>query len=115
MQRGTWRVLWVVGLLFGVISAAQAQSIKLLTPKVGWLVPARNRVLWTTDGGLSWNNITPRAPRDAVISAIYFLDARRGWVLLERGELIEPHGLEFDLASTDDAGCYLVGAAVKNA
>jgi photosystem II stability/assembly factor-like uncharacterized protein len=81
-----------------------AQSIKLLAPNVGWLVPARNRVLWTTDGGLEWKNITPPAPRDAAISAIFFLDTARGWVLFMRGAVDAPGNLHFDLASTENAG-----------
>jgi photosystem II stability/assembly factor-like uncharacterized protein len=104
MRIRTLRMLFVVGLLFGLASAARAQSMKLLEPNVGWLAAARNRVLWTTNGGLDWKNITPPAPRDAVISAIFFLDASRGWVLFAHGEPDVPGGLDFDLASTDSAG-----------
>ncbi|MGB3550561.1 MAG: hypothetical protein WA993_07720, partial [Candidatus Binatus sp.] len=47
---------------------------------------------------------TPPVAKGAVISDIFFLDTNRGWVLLDHGEPDIPGGLQFDLASTDNAG-----------
>jgi hypothetical protein len=48
--------------------------------------------------------ITPPAAKDGLISAVFFLDTNRGWVLLEHGEPDIPFGLRLDLATTDDSG-----------
>ena len=101
--RTKWALL-VIGMLFGLASTSQAQSVKLLAPNVGWMVPSRDEVLWTTDGGTSWKNITPPEARDGVISALFFLDTHRGWVLLAHGEPDIPGGTQLDLGRTEDAG-----------
>ncbi len=98
------RVLYVATLLLSLSSLASAQSMKLLAPGVGWIFRVRDEVLWTSDGGKNWKNITPPVPTDSVISSIFFLDTEHGWVLVMRGEPGIPHGLEFDLCSTDNAG-----------
>jgi photosystem II stability/assembly factor-like uncharacterized protein len=78
-------------------------SMKLLAPNVGWAMSMR-RLLWTSNGGTEWEDITPPASKGAVISGVFFLDTGRGWVTLEHGEPDVPGGLQFDLASTDNAG-----------
>jgi photosystem II stability/assembly factor-like uncharacterized protein len=82
---------------------APVASMKLLAPNVGWALSMR-RLLWTDNGGTSWKDITPPGSKDAAISAIFFLDTSRGWVLLAHGEPDLPGGTTFDLAATDDAG-----------
>jgi photosystem II stability/assembly factor-like uncharacterized protein len=77
--------------------------MKLLAPNVG-LATSVGRLMWTSSGGTEWENITPSAPKDGWISDIFFLDTRRGWVLFAHGEPDIPGGLQFDLASTDNAG-----------
>jgi photosystem II stability/assembly factor-like uncharacterized protein len=104
MKMRIWRMLCLTTLLFGIEHPAWAQSIKLLAPNVGWLVAAHNRVLWTTNGGRNWSNITPSVQRDHVVSAIFFLDTKHGWILFSYGAVDVPGDLHFDLAHTDDAG-----------
>jgi photosystem II stability/assembly factor-like uncharacterized protein len=104
MRVRIWPMLCVFVLTFGFASAARAQSMKLLAPNVGWIVPARNRILWTNDGGASWKDITPLGQKDSMVSGIFFLDTNRGWVLLAHGERDVPGGLQFNLATTDNAG-----------
>jgi len=60
--------------------------------------------MWTSSGGTEWEDITPPGPKDGWISGIFFLDTNRGWVLFAHGEPDIPGGLQFDLASTDNAG-----------
>jgi len=46
-------------LLFdGTAFAQQIQSMKLLTPQVGWAQSGQH-LYWTTDGGSHWKDITP--------------------------------------------------------
>ena len=37
-----------------------------------------NTILWTSDGGSSWKNITPPGAPESVISSIFFLDPQHG-------------------------------------
>jgi photosystem II stability/assembly factor-like uncharacterized protein len=78
-------------------------SMKLLASDVGWAM-SMGRLMWTSSGGTEWEDITPPVPNDGLISDIFFLDTKRGWVLLEHGEPDVIGGLQFDLASTDNAG-----------
>ena len=96
------RMLCVATLLLGLSSVASAQSMKLLAPGVGWIFQPRNEVLWTSDGGKNWKNITPPVPPDSVISAIFFLDTEHGWILFAHGDVVV--GLNYDLATTDNGG-----------
>src|ERR1035437_3550856 len=77
------------------------QSIKLLTPQVGWTADADN-LYWTTDAGLHWERRTPRTTAKASIADVFFLHASIGWVLLVRGD--ETGEVQFDTASTEDSG-----------
>ncbi len=71
--------------------------MKLLAPNVGWAMSMR-RLMWTSSGGTEWEDITPPGPSDALISAVFFLDTSRGWVLFAHGESDIPGGTQFDLA-----------------
>jgi photosystem II stability/assembly factor-like uncharacterized protein len=77
--------------------------MKLLAPDVGWAL-SMGRLMWTSSDGTEWKDITPPAAKDGLISAVFFLDTNRGWVLLEHGEPDIPFGLRLDLATTDDSG-----------
>lgn len=76
------------------------ESIQELSPMVGW-VSSKHRLFWTSDAGAHWSSITPATKPRQNISAVFFLDVNRGWVLLSypRGE-----ETEFEIASTIDAG-----------
>lgn len=71
-----------------VCSATQAQqagrieSMKLLTADAGWAT-TRNKLFWTTDGGASWRDITPKLNhKRQMVSSVFFLDQSTGWALL---------------------------------
>ena len=97
-------VLCVLGLMLGVAPLARAQSMKLLAPGVGWSRAGSNRLLWTSDDGHHWKDITPPSSNSDLISTVFFLNPQHGWVLLKYGEPDVPGGLRFDLATTDDGG-----------
>ncbi len=97
-------MLCILALTFGFASVAQARSMELLAPNVGWIVPDEHKILWTNDGGASWRDITPTAAKEGAISGVFFLGTSRGWAMIEHGEPDVPGGLRFDLASTDNTG-----------
>lgn len=78
------------------------QSMKLLTPLVGWASTHR-RVFWTTDAGVHWKDITPKAGSAEVVASVFFLDTSSGWVLLSDNEPAADLP-RFVLASTNSAG-----------
>jgi probable HAF family extracellular repeat protein len=84
----------------------QIESMKLLTTDTGWAA-TRNKLFWTTDGGASWKDITPRLNhKHQMVSSIFFLDTSTGWVLLSCSDDrdISADNSCFVLASTADGG-----------
>lgn len=100
-------------LMLCLCAAASAQravgieSMKLLTPEVGWAA-TRSSLFWTTDNGEHWKDITPRAKTQRGIASVFFLDTSNGWVLLTHAGKEDPatgvSGTLFELASTDNSG-----------
>src|SRR5579862_2962984 len=77
------------------------QWMHLLAPDVGWIA-SNSSLLWTTDNGQHWNNVTPtRTMSDERIVSVFFLDISTGWVLLSHYQIPQPG---FDLAFTQDSG-----------
>jgi photosystem II stability/assembly factor-like uncharacterized protein len=104
MRARIWGVLNVAGVLLGLASAVQAQSFKLLAPNVGWMSRGRGQLLWTTDGGHNWKDITPPMREDVETSAVFFLDTKLGWIPLAHGSVDLPGNLHYELARTVDGG-----------
>ena len=95
--------------LCATVSAQQAgriESMKLLTPDVGWAA-TKHKLFWTTNGGARWSDITPKLDRkEQRVSSVFFLDSSTGWALLscsDGRDLAEDNSC-FDLASTSNAG-----------
>jgi photosystem II stability/assembly factor-like uncharacterized protein len=87
-------------------SAGQIESMKLLTADTGWAA-TRNKLFWTTDGGSSWKDITPKLNhKKQMISSVFFLGPSTGWVLLHCGDDKDPlvDDVCFEFASTTDSG-----------
>jgi len=90
-----------VGLLLPVASAQQVQSMKLLTPQVGWAQSGQH-LYWTTDDGAHWKDIAPsKSPKES-IGGVFFLDSSNGWVLLSYPD--EKDEQQYRMAITHDAG-----------
>lgn len=96
-----WRIL-LAGLLT-VNSLALAQSAKQMTGDSGW-ISTWHDLFWTSTAGTGWANITPpqRNP-DKVISAVFFLNASQGWVVLARHDDARDTTF-FWIATTADSG-----------
>lgn len=82
----------VVGLAVTAASAQNA-SMRLLTAKDGW-VSTDHHLLWTSDAGQKWTEITPRNTQ--AIHGVFFLDTSHAWLLLSAA------GLE--MARSSDGG-----------
>jgi photosystem II stability/assembly factor-like uncharacterized protein len=63
------------------VRALPVKDFKLLNPSTGW-VSTGNRLLFTTDNGAHWKDISPSNPNQDRYSDVFFLDADTGWVLL---------------------------------
>jgi photosystem II stability/assembly factor-like uncharacterized protein len=88
----------------------ETARFKLLTSTTGWAATDR-MLLWTTDGGAHWKDITPSNPHHSQrdrqhddLASIFFLDANTGWVLFSYQSGPESDDWAFDVSSTVDAG-----------
>ncbi len=109
------RVCFVLSLLlticFGMAAqsqqASRIESMKLLTPDVGWAA-TKHKLFWTTNGGAQWSDITPKTKAQRIIASVFFLDSSNGWALLAyAGKEYPTSGISetlFELASTSDSG-----------
>jgi len=106
----TVAVFFYSALSAGQRSQDQIRSIKLLDSDIGWAA-TEHSLFWTTDGGRSWGDVTPKTSRAEEIRSVFFLDASRGWALLVRGDKSTGNAT-FDLATTASAGkTWSVGPA----
>jgi photosystem II stability/assembly factor-like uncharacterized protein len=95
------------------VKALPVRDFKLLSPNTGW-VSTGNRLLFTTDNGAHWKDISPPVPapsdpRDNKFSGVFFLDANTGWVVsaVDTNDTT-PYGTDVGsdalLSSTTDGG-----------
>ena len=96
---------------FFLIPFAKAASMKLLTPEVGWAL-AGPGLMWTTDGGNHWKNITPSLPSGQHITSVFFLNTQDGWALLS-GPIKGSESPRLELAATNTAGASWSFSPVK--
>ena len=71
-------------------------AFQAVSPGQGWLRFGGN-LFWTSNDGLSWQDITPPLGGDETIQAVHFADPSLGWALLGRG-------VTYTLAVTTDGG-----------
>lgn len=76
----------------------KVQAMGLLSEDIGWIW-VDHSLRWTTNGGLSWTDITPSAVANKAILAVDFPDATHGWMMS-----VFPPGPELYLSRTSDAG-----------
>jgi len=86
-------------------------TVQLLGPGTGWAASG-GRLLWTTDNGAHWKDISPPNPNIDGYADVSFVDEETGWVLLvgepREGECADGDNSEsdsaFHLAATVDGG-----------
>lgn len=54
------------------------RAMQLLSPTEGWML-TDSALLWTSDGGTAWRDVTPRDLATRPLGA-FFLDAKHGWL-----------------------------------
>ena len=72
--------LRVLLLLLAAAAQAQTTSMHLLTADTGWILTG-NRLLWTSNAGTAWSDVTPKGAASQVLYGAFFLDTSRGWLL----------------------------------
>jgi photosystem II stability/assembly factor-like uncharacterized protein len=93
------------------VVALQIKDFKLLSSGTGW-ASTGNQLLFTTDNGAHWKDISPPNLNRDSFASVFFHDAYAGWVLLvghpREGECAEEEPSErnwaFHVASTFDGG-----------
>jgi photosystem II stability/assembly factor-like uncharacterized protein len=79
------------------VVALPIKNFKLLSSGTGW-VSTGSQLLFTTDNGAHWKDISPPNPNQDGYSSVFFLDADTGWVLLshdiQEGENPTPKSVE---------------------
>jgi hypothetical protein len=78
----------------------ELSAMQFVAPGIGWVI-ADHKLIWTEDNGKNWKRIFDSS--DSGLVAAFFLDAKRGWVLLSYGPLENP---DFKVGITDDAGAH---------
>ncbi len=73
------------------------QGFHLVSSDEGWLL-LNQQLYWTTTGGQTWKVITPPNLWPSIIRSVFFLDARRGWIVLTHPTA------EYAIARTVDGG-----------
>ena len=65
-------------------------AISCVGPDTCWVVGARSTILFTSDGGKSWQAQLGGDPEatDEDLAEIVFLDAQHGWVMTERNRIM---------------------------
>ena len=76
-------------------------AMHLVQPSTGWVLSG-SHVYWTTNDGLSWNEITPPLDSKEEINRVFFVDASHGWVALFNDDGSE--NFVYSIASTSDGG-----------
>jgi photosystem II stability/assembly factor-like uncharacterized protein len=61
-------------------TSGQVRDIGLIIPEFGWALQD-NRLLSTSDGGISWNDITPVLGESSILD-VEFQDAVHGWLVI---------------------------------
>jgi photosystem II stability/assembly factor-like uncharacterized protein len=102
--------LFLFILLSPPASAQQIQSMKLLTPQVGWATSG-NHLYWTTDDGGHWKDIAPPMSPKESLSGVFFLDTSTGWVVLSYPD--DKAEQQFRVASTSNAGAAWSSSPIK--
>ena len=60
--------------------AIYVRDMDLITAQDGWAV-VNGRLLWTSNAGQSWADITPEFPPNYLLEDVDFIDATHGWVV----------------------------------
>jgi photosystem II stability/assembly factor-like uncharacterized protein len=65
-------------------------AVECMGPETCWAVGDKSTILFTTDGGTTWQVQLGGDPEstDDDLSNVFFLDAKHGWAMTERGKIL---------------------------
>jgi len=94
--------------LLGATAVAQEriESMKLLTPQIGWIA-TKSHLYWTTTNGAEWKDITPKLNHQwQAVSSVFFLNSSMGWVVLSCADHADERADDicFEVAITNSSG-----------
>jgi photosystem II stability/assembly factor-like uncharacterized protein len=76
------------------------QSVKFVTPKKGWIAGEQGTILYTEDGGDTWE--AQESGTDKQIKSLFFVNERQGWAVGGEGDSpVREKGI---ILHTDDGG-----------
>jgi len=82
----------------GEFRSARLQDFQPLSPSSGWVIQEGN-LLWTRDGGATWEQLATDGETESATLAAFFLDDARGWVVTR-----SPDQAALQLRLTTDGG-----------
>jgi hypothetical protein len=82
--------------------SANVRAMQLVTPAAGWALTDQH-LMWTSDAGQDWKDITPAGPLPQSLDGVFFLDENAGWVVLSGADSTSL-GSSLQLAVTNDGG-----------
>ena len=82
-------------------SSPQIRDMQLLSPEQGWVL-VDQRLLWTSNGGVQWRDITPPAAAAGDLLAAHFTNEAQGWLMLQDSA----SGASNVLRTTDGGGTW---------
>lgn len=85
------------------LDQSAVSEARLISPTEGW-VRTRGTLLWTSDGGDSWREITPPGMGDVAYRDVFFLDANLGWVATSAGSAGVQESIPIQVLRTQDGG-----------
>ena len=81
-------------------SGQQMRNMQLLSPSTGWVLQG-NHLLWTTDSGLTWQNISPLTNQNDILG-VHFINPDQGWLIGRQAS--EDGAISLSIFQTHDAG-----------
>ena len=83
------------------LSGSSIGEIQLLSPSTGWVL-TEDRLLWTNDGGYSWQDVNPNSTERSEILGVHFFDTHLGWAAIRR---VNGEGVQsLVISQTQDSG-----------
>lgn len=86
-----------------IARTANLVSLHMVSATTGWALEA-NSILYTSNGGDRWDNVTPRGAIVSRVSQADFTDARTAWVTASRQRHVAPLLAQVVLLHTTNSG-----------
>ena len=83
--------------------SASLQGMQLLNADSGWVLTEQN-LLWTTNKGSQWTDITPAGITNPLLRTAFFLNTSNGWVLNTDFQSNASANAQWQMALTADGG-----------